>query len=140
MDPLIKMSDQELGVAGPRMQYDHVTPGCNLCGRRNLGMLTPAYLAVRGHWALLADLGCEAFVLDSKLVVDFVQLPGGRKALILDVRFSRDTSVTVHEECAEKAVAKLGDLRACEDAWGDVAEWDPDAAVVPVKKGEDDDV
>ena len=125
MDPLVKVTDTELGSNGTKLPYDHITPRCSLCARANTGVLTPTFLALRGHWALVAELGVEAFVIDSRLDVAFLELPSGkRKAIIVDLRFSQGAAVTVHEECAEKAVGKLGALRGIEDAWGDIDEGD----------------
>lgn len=129
MDPLIKISDAEFGANAAKMKYDHITPPCSLCARQNMGVLNPGYLALRGHWALVAELGVEAFFLDSRLDVGVIVSPSGkRKALVVDLRFSRGSAVTVHEECAEKAVNKLGALRGVEEAWGEIEAIDPDTS------------
>lgn len=107
MDPLIKAPLHLHGANAEAMANDEVTPGCALCAAEHTGIMTPCYLALRGHYAYIPALKGAIFVLDKHSEVTFLEMPSGRKALAVDVSSKGATARVVHEDCADAAAMQL---------------------------------
>ncbi len=89
------------------MPNDDTTPPCRLCGADHVGVLTPTYLTLRGNYMWNAELGCEVFVLDQRIGLEFMALPTGGKAIIVDVNPKKALAAVAHEDCIDEAARKL---------------------------------
>lgn len=89
------------------LEHDDTTPSCRLCGSPHVGVMTPAYVALRGSYMWNSQLGCEIFVLDDRIGIEFMVLPHGGKAIIVDINEKKGISVVAHEDCVDSAARKL---------------------------------
>lgn len=112
--PLIKPSTNIWGANALPMKHDDHTPPCRLCAHRHVGVLTPVYLMLRGNFVMVDDLGTEIFVPASHNDIEFIELPSGRKALLVDTATQHTQVMVVHEDCAHHAKEKLEELVAFE--------------------------
>ena len=108
------------------MPDDELTPRCGFCDDPNIGLLQPAYLMLRGNFVYAKALGHEVFVFDKALGAEFIQLPDGSHAVIVDAKSKgpRSPARVVHEDCADKAVDALHTLGELHDESSELDEDD----------------
>lgn len=109
--PLIRPTHDIFGADAEPMRNDETTPPCRLCGKAHVGILSPAYMIVRGNFHHLANEGITVFKPTRKADVMYVEMAGGPVGWGIDIQPGSTTACVVHDVCAEFAARKLRALR-----------------------------
>lgn len=86
-----------------QIDYTDITPPCEACGERHVGLGTPVMLVIPGMLFPLVDEAVPVFIADPDVQINFMRMPNGMLGFIVDNVSATYVHAACHDDLIDQA-------------------------------------